>query len=459
MLEVRSPFSNDIIDRVDLVDASELDRIADRAHAAFAPFSREPAYCRADWLSRIASLVESRKADFARTIMLEAGKPITLAEAEVDRAIWTFISASNDARQFHGETLAADAFPSGAGHVAIAKRVPIGIVYGLTPFNFPLNLVAHKIAPAIACGNTIIIKPSPKTPLSALKLAQVIEEAGVPHDVVNVVVCANEHAMRLIDHPAVRFVSFTGSVPVGWKVNEAAARAHKRATLELGGNAGVIVHHDADVDRAIDPIARGAFAYAGQSCISVQRLFVHASIYDDFTDRFVSHTRDRIKCGDPSTRDVMVGPMIERDAQRRTIEAIEAARNAGARILTGGAVDGPCIQPTIIAGAAPDLDVCAKEIFAPVVVIDRYAEFDDAIARVNDSPFGLQAGVFTRDISLALRAFNELRVGGVMINQVPTFRLENMPYGGVKDSGQGREGVRFAIEETTELRTLVIKTE
>lgn len=459
MLDIRNPFSTELIDRVPIASAADLDRIADAAHVAFEPFAREPAFRRADWLARIASLIESRKSEFATTIMREAGKPIVLAEAEVDRAMWTFTSASNEARQFHGATLAADAFPSGAGHVAIAKRVPVGVVYGITPFNFPLNLVAHKIAPALACGCTIVIKPSPKALLSTLLLAKIIEEAGMPRGAVSVVVCDNADAMRLIDHPRVRFISFTGSVPIGWRVNEAAARAKKRTTLELGGNAGVIVHHDADVESAIDPIARGAFAYAGQSCISVQRVFVHASIYDDFAKRLIAHTRDKIKHGDPARRDVLIGPMIDPDAQRRTLQAIDAARNAGAQILCGGAADGPCVQPTIIAGASPDLDVCAKEIFAPVVVLDRYADFDDAIARVNDSPFGLQAGVFTRDIALALRAFDRLQVGGVMINQVPTFRLENMPYGGTKESGQGREGVRFAIDEMTELRTMVIKAE
>jgi glyceraldehyde-3-phosphate dehydrogenase (NADP+) len=426
---------------------------------AFESDRREPAFRRADLLQRIASLIESRRDEFARTIMAEAGKPIALAEAEVDRAVWTFVSASNEARQFHGETLAADAFPSGAGHFAIAKRVPTGVVYGLTPFNFPLNLAAHKIAPALACGNTIVIKPSPKAPLSALLLAKLIADAGAPPNVVNIVVCDNALAMQLIDHPHVRFISFTGSVPVGWKVNEAAAKAKKRTTLELGGNASVIVHADADIDRAIDPIARGAFAYAGQSCISVQRLFVHESIYDRFVERFVPHVRDNVRCGDPSRRDVMVGPMIDPSAHQRTLATIEAAKQAGATILLGGGANGRCVQPTVIADATPNLDVCATEVFAPVVVIDRYLDFADAIARVNASPFGLQAGVFTRDISLALRAFEELTVGGVMINQVPTFRLENMPYGGTKDSGQGREGVRFAIQEMTELRTLVVKSE
>jgi acyl-CoA reductase-like NAD-dependent aldehyde dehydrogenase len=240
-------------------------------------------------------------------------------------------------------------------------------------------------------------------------------------------------------------------------VNEAAAKAKKRATLELGGNAGVIVHEDANVAAAITPIAAGAFGYAGQSCISVQRVFIHEKLFHDFVGRFVLHVNQHIRCGDPTRREVMVGPMIDEDAKRRVLAAIDAARKAGATILAGGGAEGRCVQPTVVIDANPSLDVCGKEIFAPVVVLDRYATFDEAIAKVNDSPFGLQAGIFTGDVSLAMRAWNELIVGGVMINQVPTFRLENMPYGGSKDSGQGREGVRYAIEEMTELRTLVIR--
>jgi glyceraldehyde-3-phosphate dehydrogenase (NADP+) len=456
-LTVRNPFSGQTLGQVPVGDESKIEQVLRTVHEAFDVTRREPAFRRAELLQKIATTIENQRAELASLIVAEAGKPITLAEAEVSRAIWTFTSAANEARRFQGEAIAADAFASGEGHFAVARRFPLGVVYGFTPFNFPLNLVAHKIAPAIACGNSIVIKPSPKAPLSSIRLAKIIAEEGAPEGQVQVVALPNELALKPIADPRVKFVSFTGSVPVGWMVNEAAAKSKKRATLELGGNAGVIVHDDADVAAAIAPIAAGAFGYAGQSCISVQRVFIHQKIFDDFTARFIEHVTQHIRAGDPARRDVTVGPMIDDDARNRVLAAIEAARKAGAKILTGGGIEGPCVQPTVLTGADPTLDVCAKEIFAPVVVLDRYATFDEAIAKVNDSPFGLQAGVFTRDISLALRAFRELIVGGVMINQVPTFRLENMPYGGSKDSGVGREGVRYAIEEMTELRTLVLK--
>jgi glyceraldehyde-3-phosphate dehydrogenase (NADP+) len=457
-LSIRNPFTGQTVGQVMVGDASRIEKVLATAHEAFDVTRREPAFRRAELLQKIAATIENQRAELANLIVAEAGKPITSAEAEVSRAVWTFTSAANEVRRFQGEAIAADAFPSGEGHFAVAKRVPLGVVYGFTPFNFPLNLVAHKIAPAIACGNTIVIKPSPKAPLSSIRLSQIIEECGAPAGGVQVMALPNELALKPISDERVKFVSFTGSVPVGWMVNETAAKAKKRATLELGGNAGVIVHEDADVTASIGPIAAGAFGYAGQSCISVQRVFIHEKICDDFVARFVDHVKQHIRCGDPARRDVTVGPMIDEDAKRRVFAAIDAARKAGAKILTGGGAEGPCVQPTVITAADPTLDVCHKEIFAPVVVFDRYATFDEAIAKVNASPFGLQAGVFTRDVSLAMRAWNELIVGGVMINQVPTFRLENMPYGGSKNSGLGREGVRWAIEDMTELRTLVIRT-
>ncbi|MGH7178010.1 MAG: aldehyde dehydrogenase family protein, partial [Tepidisphaeraceae bacterium] len=319
----------------------------------------------------------------------------------------------------------------------------------------PLNLVAHKVAPVIACGNTIVVKPSPRTPLSALLLGEVILHAGAPPGQVNVIVTPNEHAALAVSDPRVKCVSFTGSVPVGWSIATLAKR--KRVTLELGGNAAVIVHADADLDAAVPLISTGAFSYAGQSCISVQRVFVHGSIRAEFERRLVAHVTKNVLCGDPRRSDVLVGPMIDAGAQSRVLGAIDAARAAGARLLCGGVAEGPCILPTILADADPRLGVCATEIFGPVMTINSYEDFDAAMHLVNDSPYGLQAGVFTRDLSLAMRAFEVIEVGGVMINHVPTFRLENMPYGGMKDSGIGREGVRFAIEEMTERKALVVR--
>lgn len=453
-MQIRDVFTGEPAGGVPLLDQAALDQVADRAHDAFEKFRHTTVRHRAEILERAAAHVQAHRREFAETIRAEAGKPIVLAEAEVDRCAWTLSDAANEARNLKDEPIHADAFPSGAGHTAIVRRVPVGVVYGMTPFNFPLNLAAHKVAPAIACGCAVIVKPSPRTPLSAFNL---LEAFGETDGLISVVNTPNSLATHLIDHARVRFVSFTGSVPIGWQVYERAAKARKRAMLELGGNAGCVVHEDADLDSALPLIARGAFSYAGQSCISVQRIFVHERIADDFIRRLVDYVRQNIRCGDTRNRNVLVGPMIDRDAQDHVLRAIDAACAAGVKVLCGGVASGLCIEPTVIVEADPKLDVCAKEIFAPVAVIDRYRDFEDALQRVNDSPFGLQAGVFTNDQALVSRAFAQLEVGGVMINQVPTFRLENMPYGGVKDSGIGREGARFAMQDMTELRTLVIK--
>ncbi len=363
-IEVHNPFNGELIARVPVCDAAALDRAAAIANDAFQSYRNEPAFRRAEWLTKIAGLLQHRRAEFAETIMLEAGKPITLAEAEVDRAAWTFLSAADEARRFHGEPIVADAFPSGAGHVAIAKRFPIGVVYGITPFNFPLNLVAHKVAAALACGNTIIIKPSPRTPLSALKLQEAFGEVGLPTGVFQVVTSPNELTTHLINDQRIRYISFTGSVPVGWTINEQAARAKKRCTLELGGNAGCIVHDDADLDAAIPMIARGAFSYAGQSCISVQRVFLYQNLRGQFVPRLLKYIEENIRCGDPRDRNVMVGPMIDRDAQQRVLRAIDDARNAGAQVLCGGEADGACIKPTVIVGAGRR-PTCARKRSSP----------------------------------------------------------------------------------------------
>jgi acyl-CoA reductase-like NAD-dependent aldehyde dehydrogenase len=302
----------------------------------------------------------------------------------------------------------------------------------------------------------MVVKPATKTPLSALLLAQVLDAEGAPPGQVNFVTCSNEDAIGLIADERVKKVTFTGSPAVGWKLKEQCGK--KRITLELGGNAGCIVHSDEDLDAAIPMIATGGFAQAGQSCISVQRIIIHDSIYEAFRDRFAAHVRERIKTGDPRDRATVVGPMITRDALASVQSRIETAVKAGARIVHGGRVTGQCLEATIIENAPDASELCAEEAFAPIVTLHRYNEFIDALKIVNDSRFGLQAGVFTRDIRLAMQAFEALEVGGVLINQVPTFRVENMPYGGVKDSGFGREGVRYAMEEMTELRSLIVKT-
>ena len=439
---VFNPYTGEEIARVPLGGAAEIER-ALAAHE------------RAALLLRVAAGIEARKADFVATIVSEAGKPVVLAEAEVARAAMTFTAAAEEARRAHGELLPMDAFSSGDGHLGLVRRFPLGVIAAITPFNFPLNLVAHKVAPALATGNTMVVKPAMKTPLTALLLAEVLHAAGVPAGQMNFVTCSNENAAQLVTDTRVKKVTFTGSPAVGWRLKELCGK--KRITLELGGNAGVIVHADADVAAAVPLIAAGAFGYAGQSCISVQRVVIHASRYDEVRTELVAHIAAKVLTGDPWERTTVVGPMITEQARDQVRARIAAARAAGARLVCGGEMRGRCLEATVLENAGASLAICAEEAFAPVLTLHRYEDFEEALAFVNASDFGLQAGVFTRDLTLALRAYEALEVGGVLINQVPTFRVENMPYGGIKDSGFGREGVRYTMEEMTELKSLIIK--
>lgn len=452
---VVNPFTGEEFARVPLGGAEEIERAIAAAHAAFPKARGVSSHERAALLLAVAALIGRRKADFVELIVTEAGKPVIYAEAEVSRAQMTFTTAAEEARRQHGELLDMDAFSSGEGHLGLVRRFPMGVIAAITPFNFPLNLVAHKVAPCLATGNTMVVKPATKTPLTALLLAEVLAEAGVPAGQMNFVTCSNEDAVRLITDDRIKKITFTGSPAVGWKLKEQSGK--KRITLELGGNAGVIVHADADLDAAIPAIASGGFAYAGQSCISVQRVLIHDSICEGVKARLVAHIREKIKTGDPRDRATVVGPMITADALAAIRAKIDAALAAGAKLVCGGEVRGRCLEATVLEDVAPTLDLCAQEAFAPIVTLHRYRDFEEALSFVNASEFGLQAGVFTRDLQLALRAFDMLDVGGVLINQVPTFRVENMPYGGIKDSGFGREGVRYAMEEMTELKSLIIK--
>jgi glyceraldehyde-3-phosphate dehydrogenase (NADP+) len=452
---VFNPHTGGEIARVPLGGVGEIEVALAAAAEAFPRVRGTAGHERAALLLRIAAGVQARQADFVATIVSEAGKPVTFAEAEVARAAITFTAAAEEARRAHGELLPVDAFPSGDGHLGLMRRFPLGVIAAITPFNFPLNLVAHKVAPALATGNTMVVKPAMKTPLTALLLAEVLQEAGVPAGQMNFVTCSNEDAARLVTDARVKKVTFTGSPAVGWRLKELCGK--KRITLELGGNAGVIVHRDADVAAAVPLIATGAFGYAGQSCISVQRVAVHESRYDEVKAALVAHIAAKVPTGDPWERTTVVGPMITEPARDAVLERIAAALAGGARLVCGGQVRGRCLEATVLENADAAMAICAEEAFAPVLTLHRYAEFAEALAFVNASDFGLQAGVFTRDLTLALRAYEELEVGGVLINQVPTFRVENMPYGGIKDSGFGREGARYAMEEMTEMKSLVIK--
>ncbi len=454
-LVVKNPFDSSTVATVAMGDESNLTNAIAAAHAALNTTGQQAPHERAALLLRIASAIESQKSELAKLIVAEAGKPITLAEGEVARAVITFTAAADESRRWQGETLAAAAYAPGAGHVAISRRVPAGVVYGMSPFNFPCNLVAHKIAPAIACGATIVLKPSPRTPLSALAMAKIILDVGATPGQVNVITCPNDLAMKPIDDPRVAVVTFTGSAAIGWQIKKQAYK--QKVTLELGGNAPVVIHADADIDKAVPLIATGAFAYAGQSCISVQRILIHRSIYDQVRDKLVVHTKQTIKAGDPKRRDVIVGPMISSEAKQKTLDLIDSAKSKGAIVLCGGVAEGNCIEPTLLENVPADHPACRDEAFAPIAVLTAYDDYADALRIANDSPYGLQAGVFTQDIGRIMQAFDTLDVGGVLINQVPTFRIDNLPYGGVKDSGVGREGPRYAMEEMTELKTLVIK--
>jgi acyl-CoA reductase-like NAD-dependent aldehyde dehydrogenase len=454
-LPVINPFTGEEIARAPLGNAEHIDQAIGAAQAAFPNVRTLPGHQRAALLLAVVRGIEQRRTEFVETIVAESGKPVTFAEAEVARCLMTFTIAAEEARKQHGELLDMDALAPGEGHFGLARRFPLGVISAITPFNFPLNLVAHKVAPCLATGNTMVVKPATKTPLTALLLAEVLVEAGMPEGQVNFVTCSNEDAALLVTDERVKKITFTGSPAVGWKLKERCGK--KRITLELGGNAGCIVHSDADLAAAVSMIALGGFAQAGQSCISVQRIFVQETIYDEFRNRLSAHIAEKIKTGDPRERATVVGPMITPEALTKIRARIGDAVAAGARIVCGGRVTGNCLEATVIENAPPAGELCADEAFAPVVTLHRYRDFDEALAFVNDSRFGLQAGVFTRDLQLAMRAYNALDVGGVMVNQAPTFRVENMPYGGIKDSGFGREGVRYAMEEMTELKSLVIK--
>lgn len=452
---VHNPWSGEHLADVGVADAGQVEEAVASAHAAFQTTGKMSADARATVLENISALIGERRADFISTIVAEAGKPVAFAEAEVERARLTFRFAAALALSDEGHGMAVDASAPGAGHFGMVKRFPIGVILGITPFNFPLNLVAHKVAPCLATGNTMVLKPALKTPLSSLLLAEVLDAAGMPPGQVNTVPFRHEHITPLLTDPRIRMVSFTGSAAVGWRLKSQAVKM--KVALELGGNAAVVVEPDGDWRAAIPKIASGAYGYAGQSCISVQRILVHESILTDFREAFLHHVREKVVAGDPSERTTVVGPMINPEEREKILGWIRDAQAAGAELLTPLHVgERSLLGPVLLENVPATCPALCEEAFAPLAVLQGYGTFAEALALVNDSAYGLQAGVFTTDVRKALLAFEELEVGGVMINQVPTFRVENMPYGGVKDSGFGREGVRYAMEEMTELRSLVI---
>jgi acyl-CoA reductase-like NAD-dependent aldehyde dehydrogenase len=452
-IDVRSPYSGEVVGRIAKAGADEARRAIDAAeHAMAEPL---PAHKRAEILVRVAGLLGRRQDEVARTISDEAGKPMKAARVEAARAMSTYTFAAVEARKLAGEMVPLEASQAGEGKLAFTLRRPIGVVGAISPFNFPLNLVAHKIAPALAAGCAVVLKPASQTPMSALLLAELESEAGLPPGWLNIVVGPSAEIGDVLVHDErVKLISFTGSVPVGWGIRERAPK--KRVTLELGNATPVIVEADADVDGAAAKLAAHAFSFAGQSCISVQRIYVARDVYDRFLDGFLPKV-EALKLGDPADEETDVGPVIDADARERILEWIAEARQAGARVLTGGELDGELIRPTVIADAAPDLKVSCDEVFGPVCTVNAYDSLEEAIELANGTPFGLQAGIFTSRLDTALRAAEELEFGGVTVNEAPTFRADQMPYGGVKDSGNTREGPAYAIRELTEERLVVIE--
>ena len=451
-IEVRSPYSGEVVGRVAKAGAAETKRAVDAAERAMA--EPLPAHKRAEILVRVAGYLGRRHDEVARTISDEAGKPMKAARVEAARAMSTYTMAAVEARKLAGEVVPMDASQAGEGKLAFTLRLPIGVVGAISPFNFPLNLVAHKLAPALAAGCAVVLKPASQTPLSALLLAELEEEAGLPPGWLSVVVGpSSEIGDVLVEDERVRALTFTGSGQVGWALRERAPR--KRVNLELGNATPVVVAADADLDEAATKLAANAFSFAGQSCISVQRIYVKRAAYDGFLERYLPKV-EALKVGDPADEETDVGPVIDEDARERILDWIEEARSAGARILSGGDLDGDLIRPTVIADAAPDLKVSCEEVFGPVCTVNAVDSLDEAVELANGTPYGLQAGVFAHGLREALDLARRLEFGGVTINEAPTFRADQMPYGGVKGSGNTREGPAYAVRELTEERLVVV---
>jgi acyl-CoA reductase-like NAD-dependent aldehyde dehydrogenase len=450
---VHQPFDGAPVGEVAVADARHVDLAIEAAVRGFAVARALPVHARVAILEGTAQRILQQTDELAEGIAREAGKPIRYARAEVQRAAVTFSLAAAECRAPEGEVLPLDLEPRGEGRLCLTRRVPRGPVAAISPFNFPLNLVAHKLAPAIAVGASVVLKVPPQAPLTGFRLARILAEAGLPAGVLQVVDAEPPDAQRLVEDERIKVLSFTGSDTVGWKLARLAGK--KRVLLELGGNAPCVIDEGVELDAILDKVVQGAWAYAGQVCIRVQRVLVHASRYEAFAREFVERTR-ALAVGDPLDPRTVVGPLIEQVHVERVRAWIDEALAGGARLLCGGEVEGPIVRPAVLVDAAPDMKVCRDEVFGPVTVLERFERFEDALAACNATRFGLQAGVFTRDIGRALRAFRELEYGGVLINDVPTFRVDNYPYGGTKDSGTGREGVRYAMAEMSEPRVLVI---
>jgi acyl-CoA reductase-like NAD-dependent aldehyde dehydrogenase len=454
--EVHSPYDGTVVGRVPKGDAALTAEAIGVAQAAFERGDLAQ-HERAELLDRAARLVAEREDELTLAIAAEAGKPVKTARVEAQRCVNTLTFSAVEARTLSGESVPMEASATGAGKLGVVLRLPYGVVGAISPFNFPLNLVAHKLGPAIAAGNAVVLKPAGQTPISAIKLAEIFVDAGIPDGWLNVI-CGpgSEVGNAIVEDDRIGAISFTGSAPVGWDIRAKAAR--KQVNLELGSNAPLIVHSDGDWEKAADGAKLHAFSHAGQSCISIQRILLHEEIADAFTERFVSNAESLV-VGDPLDENTDVGPLISPGDRDRVKSWIDEAVAAGGELLTGGELtdEGRCLEPTVLREPPRDAKVWCDEIFGPVATVHTFSDFGEAIAMANDSRFGLQAGVFTRDIGLGIDAGRRLEFGGVLINEVPTFRADQMPYGGVKDSGNTREGPAYAVRELTEERFITLQ--
>ncbi len=451
--DIQSPYDQSPVATIHFASSSQMKDAITAAHEAFSKTKRLSSFERSQTLEKISSEIERRKEELARSITISSGKTITSSRIEVDRAVNTFRIASEEAKRIGGEIIPLDMNAQTQQRWGLVRHFPLGVIGAISPFNFPLNLVAHKVAPAFASGNSVVLRPASQVSITSMILGEIICETDFPDGGINIVPSGYEAAEHLLNDERVKMLTFTGSPEIGWDLKK---KAHKKkVTLELGGNAAVVIEPDADLDYALPRTLLGAFSYSGQICISIQRIFLHEKIYDRFMADFTEATQ-KLKIGDPLEEDTDIGPMINLSAAEQTEEWIAEAVDNNARITVGGKREGSMFEPTILEDVNPELRISWLEAFAPIVVVYRYKDFDEALRGVNHSIYGLQAGIFTGNLDKAFQAYDVLDVGGVIVNDIPTFRVDHMPYGGVKESGFGREGLKYAIEEMTEMKLMAI---
>ncbi len=452
-IDVRSPYNNRLVGKVAAANADVFSTAIAKADQAFATTRKLPSYEREAACRFVADQLEKRSEEFARLMSLELGKAIRESRLEVARAVGVFRLSAEEAKRVGGEIIDLDWTKGSEGRFGLVRRFPLGVIGAITPFNFPLNLIAHKIGPAIASGNCMVLKPASKTPLIALRLCEILEKCGYPKGAISILPGNSEAARPLLDDPRVKLITFTGSDIVGWWIKQNAGQ--KPVVLELGGNAGVIVADDADLDFATTRLLFGAFGVAGQSCISVQRIYVSGKVYPKFLRLFKAKVA-RLRVGNPLDEKTDIGTLVDKEAVTKTVQWIKEAVAHGAKVLIGGKARNLSMQPTVLTDVKRNSPLCSREAFAPVAVVEKYKRFEDAVAQVNNSIYGLQAGVFTNRLNHIMHAYREIECGGVVINDVPTYRADQQPYGGMKNSGLGREGVRYAIEDMTAVKILSV---